>query len=101
MEKRCLTHWLDFLQDLEGSNQLGQLLMFATGLDNIPPLGLHPAVCIELFSHKEDFKENNHRKEFLIANTCANTLKIPMLSTYDAFKENMMAALQIVTFTSM
>lgn len=58
---------------------LEDLLMFATGLAALPPAGMTPPPRIEFLSDSP----------FPVANTCANTLKLPLLESYSVFKANM------------
>lgn len=58
---------------------LGELLMFATGLEAVPPAGMIPPPRLEFLSESP----------FPVANTCANTLKLPLLDSYSVFKANM------------
>lgn len=58
---------------------LEEVLMFATGLTAIPPAGMMPSPHLEFLSDSP----------FPVANTCANTLKLPLLESYAAFRANM------------
>jgi hypothetical protein len=81
------------------AGRLELLLIFATGLDTIPPLGFEPTPSLT-FGHGEDVAIDDIRRQFPIAHTCTNSLRIPLIATYDKFKENMNAALDMVnTFT--
>ncbi|XP_050401791.1 G2/M phase-specific E3 ubiquitin-protein ligase-like isoform X1 [Patella vulgata] len=82
-------HWRDFLLDLEETDELGSLLSFVTGLKDIPPLGFNPPLKL-LFRHPS-FEWDIAP----FANTCANTLNIPVLKDYDAFKTAMAMSLRI------
>lgn len=70
----------------EGSTvvTLEDVLIFATGTNRIPPLGLLPSPNLS-FLHKDD---EDGQSKFPIANTCANQLKLPIHPSYDLFKEN-------------
>uniref|UniRef100_A0AAY4A4M1 HECT domain-containing protein n=1 Tax=Denticeps clupeoides TaxID=299321 RepID=A0AAY4A4M1_9TELE len=58
---------------------LEDLMMFAAGLTAVPPAGMTPPPCIEFLSDSP----------FPVANTCANTLKLPICDSYSIFKVNM------------
>lgn len=80
--------------------RLSQLLIFITGLDVIPPLGFHPQPALK-FGH-DDIDDMDPRKEFPISNTCINSLSIPIVSSYERFKSNMNAAIDMsTTFSAM
>lgn len=53
--------------------------MFATGLKSLPPSGLIPEPQLE-------FLEDS---PYPMANTCANTMKLPLLDNFELFKSNM------------
>ena len=77
-------------------NKLCDLLVFATGLDAIPPLGIEPSPTL-VFDHPA----NDHSRGVPFANTCANCLHVPVLADYELFKEMMMLALEVgVSFTN-
>ena len=63
---------------------LANLLVFATGLDVIPPLEIDPSPSLQ-FDHPED-DDNHYMHGVPFANTCANCLHIPVLSDYELFK---------------
>lgn len=86
-EERIIGYWMDFLQDAEEGSTvvtLEDVLIFATGTNRIPPLGLLPSPNLS-FLHKD---EEDGQSKFPIANTCANQLKLPIHPSYDLFKEN-------------
>ncbi len=62
-------------------NMLANLLVFATGLDVIPPLGIDPSPSLQ-FDHPED-DDNHYMRGVPFANTCANCLHIPVLPDYE------------------
>ncbi|KAL6455293.1 hypothetical protein MHYP_G00360890 [Metynnis hypsauchen] len=81
-EGKTLGFWADYLLDSEEKMtavSLEDLLMFATGLAALPPAGIMPPPRLEFLSDSP----------FPVANTCANTLKLPLLESYSVFKENM------------
>ncbi|KAL6489253.1 hypothetical protein MHYP_G00029940 [Metynnis hypsauchen] len=65
-EGKTLGFWADYLLDSEG-------------LAALPPAGIMPPPRLEFLSDSP----------FPVANTCANTLKLPLLESYSVFKENM------------
>ncbi|XP_046569875.1 G2/M phase-specific E3 ubiquitin-protein ligase-like, partial [Haliotis rubra] len=91
-ELKTQVHWRDFLQDLEETQSLGKLLAFVTGLDEVPPLGFWPQLRLE-FSHPgiDSYDGTPY------ANTCANSLRVPVLQVYQSFKEVMMLSLEVGT----
>uniref|UniRef100_A0A3Q0STR9 HECT domain-containing protein n=1 Tax=Amphilophus citrinellus TaxID=61819 RepID=A0A3Q0STR9_AMPCI len=58
---------------------LEDVLMVATGVPCMPPAGMDPQPCLQLFKGSK----------FPMANTCANTVKLPLLDNYNTFKDNM------------
>uniref|UniRef100_A0A3B3VIE7 HECT domain-containing protein n=1 Tax=Poecilia latipinna TaxID=48699 RepID=A0A3B3VIE7_9TELE len=86
-EERTVTFWRDYLQDVEegGPSKLGKILAFATGATIIPPAGFSPQPSIE-FLHEQSIHPS---RQLPMANTCIHPLKLPMLETYDHFKESM------------
>ncbi len=68
------------------------MLVFATGMDELPPLGITPAPSIA-FEHPEDMEPSDPRIGFPIANTCGNILRLPILNEYGSFEANMLAAI--------
>ncbi|XP_037548507.1 G2/M phase-specific E3 ubiquitin-protein ligase, partial [Nematolebias whitei] len=94
VEETVIPLWRDYLQDAEdeeGSSKLQNILVFATGANEIPPIGFIPAPSIE-FLH-EGSEESSSKLMLPMANTCINCLKLPLLTTYEVFKENMDFAL--------
>ena len=73
-------------------NKLCDLLVFATGLDAIPQLGIEPSPTL-VFDHPAD-DVDDHSRGVPFANTCANCLHVPVLAGYELFKERMMLALE-------
>lgn len=73
--------------------RLGQLLAFVTGLDVVPPLGFEPIPALE-FNHPGD-ADYAYLEGVPFANTCANSLRLPVLPEYQVFKERMVAALAV------
>ncbi|XP_016521610.1 G2/M phase-specific E3 ubiquitin-protein ligase-like [Poecilia formosa] len=93
LEEDVIPLWRDYLQDAEdeeGSSKLQNILVFATGASEIPPIGFSPGPSIE-FLHGSS--EESHTKKLPMANTCINCLKLPVLTCYEVFKENMDFAL--------
>lgn len=69
----------------EGPSKLGKILAFATGASVIPPVGFSPQPSID-FLHDHSFSP---KCRLPMANTCINCLKLPMLDTYEDFRESM------------
>ncbi|KAF3856847.1 hypothetical protein F7725_017570 [Dissostichus mawsoni] len=81
-ESQTLGYWADYLLDCEESQtavSLEDVLMFATGLTSLPPSGFEPSPGIEFLDDSP----------FPMANTCSNTLKLPLLESYNVFKSKM------------
>lgn len=66
---------------------LGDVLVFATGAANVPPLGF-PTQPIIIFNHETN-RIDSSKKLFPTANTCGLTLTLPVISDYDTFSEVM------------
>ena len=79
-----------FSNFLSGQGKLPALLQFITGLECLPPLGLDPPLTIT-FSHASDTPQE-HLRDIPYANTCANTLSIPVGLTEDNFRNVMNTA---------
>lgn len=72
LEEKTKGHWADFLLDCEEnacSISLEEIVMFATGVPCVPPAGLDPPPCLQFLTESK----------FPMANTCSNTLKLPIL----------------------
>ncbi|XP_070577460.1 G2/M phase-specific E3 ubiquitin-protein ligase-like isoform X2 [Ptychodera flava] len=85
-ESQVLSFWEDYLveiQDAETEVTLRDILIFATGLDNIPPLGFSPSPTLEFV------RDEGCGRILPSANTCGNVLRIPVVKSYELFKENM------------
>lgn len=81
-ETRVISYWQDYLLSVEernGSLSLEDILMFATGLREIPPAAIQPKPRL-LFQTTSRFP---------VADVCANTIKIPVLHSYEDFQEAM------------
>ncbi|MBN3292052.1 G2E3 ligase, partial [Polypterus senegalus] len=81
---RTAAYCADHLLDIEASDKtstcdpsLEDILMFATGLRALPPLGLQPRPTI-CFRHDGSLLP--------VANTCGNILTLPIHKTYDNFR---------------
>ncbi|XP_078811933.1 uncharacterized protein LOC105357912 [Oryzias latipes] len=86
LENTAFIFWKDWLLEVdEGSRPvtLGQILVFASGTDTIPPLGF-PTRPKLVFLHWEGVP-----RIFPEANTCDVTLRLPLHSSYSAFVEHM------------
>ncbi|XP_045068474.1 G2/M phase-specific E3 ubiquitin-protein ligase-like isoform X1 [Coregonus clupeaformis] len=81
-ESQTMAYWADYLLDCEEGQaavSVEDVLMFATGLSSLPPSGLEPLPQIE-------FLEDS---AFPMANTCSNSLRLPLLDSYTLFKTQM------------
>ena len=76
-------------------DELETLLVFATGADTIPALGFDPQPTIT-FGH--DVEVTDFTAAYPVANTCTNTLRLPVLPSYDEFYHNCYSAIHAVLF---
>uniref|UniRef100_A0A3B3HZS0 HECT domain-containing protein n=1 Tax=Oryzias latipes TaxID=8090 RepID=A0A3B3HZS0_ORYLA len=76
-----LCHFLSYALILEDNSAvtLEEVLMFAAGVPCVPPAGMSPLPRLHFMSPSTS--------KFPMANTCANILKIPLLDSYTAFKQ--------------
>ncbi|XP_053380734.1 G2/M phase-specific E3 ubiquitin-protein ligase-like [Mercenaria mercenaria] len=84
-EERTIAYWRDYLLDIEERNvgvTFEDVLVFATGGNNVPYLGFSPDPSIE-------FVYDSGEKNFPQANTCSVVLRLPTVNSYEQFKENM------------
>uniref|UniRef100_A0A3P9HYZ2 HECT domain-containing protein n=1 Tax=Oryzias latipes TaxID=8090 RepID=A0A3P9HYZ2_ORYLA len=82
LEGQTVGYWADYLLDCEEGQSpvtLEDVLMFATGLTSLPPSGLDPLPRLQ-------FLDNSM---YPMANTCLNTIKLPLLESYTLFKSQM------------
>ncbi|XP_077864045.1 G2/M phase-specific E3 ubiquitin-protein ligase-like, partial [Saccoglossus kowalevskii] len=63
---------------------LKDIIVFATGLDDIPALGFSPSPTLEFNEGKEDTN-----MVLQMTNTCYNILRIPLVKSYKIFKDSM------------
>jgi len=62
-----------------------EVLFFATGLKQIPPLGFNPSPTIAFLHDRE---EDGQQSTFPKANTCSCCLQLPVVqASYDSFVE--------------
>ncbi|RXN12008.1 G2 M phase-specific E3 ubiquitin- ligase-like protein [Labeo rohita] len=81
-EARVLSYWRDYLlylEEKEATPSLEDVLMFGTGLKEVPPAAIQPQP--QLVFQKS--------ARFPMANVCTNTIKIPILPSYEDFQEAM------------
>ncbi|KAJ7985264.1 hypothetical protein DPEC_G00350270 [Dallia pectoralis] len=81
-EEKTLSFWADYLLDCEESQNeatLEEVFMFATGVPCIPPAGMEPQPRLHFLASST----------LPMANTCANTLMLPLLENYNTFKAKM------------
>ena len=83
-----------FTRFVAEADELDKFLIFTTGADRPPPMGFQPK-CTITFGHPE---VTDYTTPYPKANTCTNTIRLPVLPSYAAFKTNVMAAIQNVTF---
>lgn len=92
VESVVLSHWNDFLQDVEENAvdvTFTDLLFFISGCREIPPCGLTLGLA---FIHEPDL-EDGGRSNFPKANACACQLYLPVThATYDEFKDDLVFA---------
>ncbi|KAJ8290602.1 hypothetical protein GJAV_G00015150 [Gymnothorax javanicus] len=82
-ENEAVCHWRDYLLDAEMglcSATLKDILIFATGSDNVPALGFDPTPTLEFLHDNSRFPE---------ANTRSNILRIPFKESYEYFVKDM------------
>ncbi|XP_063794594.1 uncharacterized protein LOC134949797 [Pseudophryne corroboree] len=82
-EERIICYWRDFILDCEEREcrtKLQDILLFVTGVNHIPPIGLDPQPSIEFIDGSSNYPE---------ANTCGNVLRLPFSKGYKEFKENL------------
>lgn len=72
-----ITFILFTFSERNGSLSLEDILMFATGLREIPPAAIQPKPQL-LFQTTSRFP---------VVDVCANTIKIPVLHSYEDFQE--------------
>ena len=68
-----------FPPEKQASPTLEDVLMFGTGLREVPPATVQPQPQLV-------FQKSSR---FPVANVCANTIKIPILNSYEEFEEAM------------
>ncbi|CAM4567900.1 unnamed protein product [Leuciscus chuanchicus] len=96
-ENQAFMFWKDWLLEVDEGTRpvtLQQILIFASGVDNIPLLGFPYLPQLE-FLHGE----NQSRRVFPEANTCQVVLRLPLHTSYDNFVKFMESGiLQSPTF---
>ncbi|XP_035990305.1 G2/M phase-specific E3 ubiquitin-protein ligase-like [Fundulus heteroclitus] len=97
LENQTTIFWNDWLLEVDEGTRpvtLGQILTFASGIDNIPPLGFNTSPTIEFLHH-----EDGNNRIFPEANTCGVVLRLPIHPTYALFVQYMESGiLQSPTF---
>ncbi|KAK5901412.1 hypothetical protein CgunFtcFv8_026287 [Champsocephalus gunnari] len=86
MEARTTGSWRDWLQTVEGGERplgLGDVLQFATGLQQVPVGGFPSPPTLNVL-HPED-----GHAQFPTANTCAFVLRLPVFRQYEKCQEAM------------
>ncbi|XP_028445541.1 G2/M phase-specific E3 ubiquitin-protein ligase [Perca flavescens] len=85
-EECVVAFWRDYLLDVEeqeGPLQLGGILAFATGANDIPPLAFSPLPS-GVFLHELPLRQGRHLPT---ANTCINCFKLTVLKKFEDFKD--------------
>lgn len=88
----CVTA-CSFFHFVDTPDKFKSILVFVTGLDSVPPLGFSPPLKLKFRHPEADKKVSVFATPY--ANTCFNTLSIPVTETYNAFKEVMDNALDL------
>lgn len=90
-----MDHFIIFILFSEGDSNVGlsDLLIFVTGLAAPPPLGFAPPLSISFLHDKitpvrkgEAKPDEAYLSQFPIANTCGNSLQLPLANSYKEFK---------------
>ncbi|KAF1380653.1 hypothetical protein PFLUV_G00166110 [Perca fluviatilis] len=90
-EECVVAFWRDYLADVEEQEgPFGGILAFATGANDIPPLGFFPLPSV-VFLHELPLRQDRHLPT---TNTCINCLQLPVLNKFEDFKETMDFALK-------
>jgi hypothetical protein len=82
---------LVYLTEGFSSISLDKLLVFITGADCVPPLGFDPLPHIA-YLHDATLSTDGsttYMSRYPIASTCANTLYLPIVDSYDVFKTSL------------
>jgi hypothetical protein len=74
-------------------------LLPVLSLDHIPPLGFEPEPTLT-FGHSENL-DCDPAKDFPVVSTCTNSLRLPVLMSYDDFARNMLSAISFATTFSL
>ncbi|XP_035656734.1 G2/M phase-specific E3 ubiquitin-protein ligase-like [Oncorhynchus keta] len=83
-------NWLAEVQDGECPPlTVAMVLEFATGATVVTPLGFEDTPTIEFLHTARGRLARQQNKKYPEANTCAVTLRLPLHSTYNAFREFM------------
>ena len=97
-KNHIISYWNDYLQDVEekerGANVIfSDILFFACGCKELPPLGSLTHVTVEFLHEPED---DGKLSIFPKANTCGLVLHLPVTHTsYETFKKQ--SSLQLET----
>ncbi|MGH0177288.1 UNVERIFIED_CONTAM: hypothetical protein FKN15_074887 [Acipenser sinensis] len=86
-ETKVIGFWRQYLQDCEDSAcpvSLETILVFATAADAVPPMGFVPEPSIEFLHSQGQLQEIFPQGE-----TSFNSLKLPIVQTYEEFRRNM------------
>ncbi|XP_076141258.1 uncharacterized protein LOC143123864 isoform X2 [Alosa pseudoharengus] len=86
-EDPVVSFWRDYLLDSyqeDGPKKLQKILAFATGATMVPPVGFSPCPSVEFIHNGADCTST---PMFPTANTCINTIRLPLHDSYKQFKE--------------
>ena len=72
---------------------VAMVLEFATGATVLPPLGFEDTPTIEFLHTARGRLAGQQKKKYPESKTCAVTLRLPLHSTYIAFREFMTAGI--------
>ncbi|XP_029595761.1 G2/M phase-specific E3 ubiquitin-protein ligase-like [Salmo trutta] len=93
LENDTICHWFNWLAEVQDGEcpplTVAMVLEFATGATVVPPLGFEDTPTIEFLHTARGRLAGQQKKKYPEANTCAVTLRLPLHSTYNAFREFM------------
>ncbi|XP_042302084.1 G2/M phase-specific E3 ubiquitin-protein ligase [Sceloporus undulatus] len=90
---RCLDFWMGYLQETEGGESavtLEDILVFATGIRNIPPIGFDPEPSVKFLHIK-----------YPIGKRHCNCVELPLTKSYDQFKRTLDFSIRTTLVTTM
>ena len=81
---------------LSEDDLIGNPLRLVTCMETISLLGFDPEPKI-FFGHADMISPDDKTVDFPYANTSSNAIRLPVLDSYEKFKNNSMVAMEIVT----